>query len=232
MRFQVSLSGNWQRAVEAQKRRAKEEIRRAARIAVDQAGTLALEAVREGMRSAGLGRLGFAVGESSALKKRDPGLWAVLYAKGQRNPDSRSAGALEAYTEGVTIKAKPGSVWLAYSTPAIPKFVGLRRMTPDLYKSSGLEARLGKLMFRPTKRRGVALLIVRNVTVSPKNGRARRAGPRAPRTRISQREIVVFVLIRYTRRAKRFDHLRVIQQYANQVPKLMEAELIRRNGGA
>lgn len=231
MRFVVSIGRDWRQTVNRAKMQARQDIRKAARIAVDRAANMSLDGIRAGMRGAGLGKLGFAVGESSAQKKRDDGLWAVLYAKGTRNPDSRGAGALEAYTEGVVIRPKPGNTWLAYATGAIPKFAGRKRMTPALYKSTGLESRLGPLIFRPTRRAGVALLVVKNVSVSPKNGRARKMGPRGTRTRIAMKEIVVFVLIRYTRRAQRFDHRRVVAEYAAHVPDFMAYELDRMSRG-
>jgi hypothetical protein len=84
-------------------------------------------------------------------------------------------GAIEAYTEGAEITPKR-SPWLWISTDEIPRRAGRYRMTPALYRATGLESRIGPLVQIPGRHRGEALLIVRNVTVDRfgRRGKARR----------------------------------------------------------
>lgn len=172
--------------------------------ATDLAGSRAQRRVQAKMRAAGLGNLSRAVGFTSAKRKRqlDRTPYAAIYAKG--GDESRAGGALEAYSRGATIRAQ-NSEWLAYATDAVPKRVGRRKMTPKLYNSSGLVGSIGKLVFRKVKP-NLALLVLRKVSLSAKTGQARALGKRAPRTRIvPEKDVVAFVLIKQTRRAKRFD---------------------------
>jgi hypothetical protein len=186
-------------AGEARTYRRKRE--QAAHIATDRASREAQAVLRARMKSAGLGRLGNAVGQTSSLRKKGKSPYGVLYAKG--GDDTLAGGALEAYTQGVIIRAR-NRQWLAFQTQAVQRLIGRRRMTPERYNQSSLVTRLGPLHFRPVKP-GLAFLVARNVTLSPKDGRAKAAGKRAPRTRIPAKEVVVFVLIRFTRRGKRLD---------------------------
>src|SRR3546814_5698934 len=88
---------------------------------------------------------------------------------------------------------------------SIPARVGRKKITPKLYNNSGLATSIGKLIFRKVKP-NLALLVVRKVSLSPKTGRAKALGPRGTRTRIvPEKDTVAFVLIRQTRRAKRWD---------------------------
>lgn len=156
------------------------------------------------MRGVGLGKLDQAVGFTSAQRKgqRDRTPYAAIFAKG--GDESRAGGALEAYSRGTTIRTINGE-WLAYATEAVPKRIGRRKITPALYNRSGLVGSIGKLIFRKINP-NLALLVLRKVSLSPKTGQAKALGKRAPRTRIvPEKDVVAFVLIRQTRRAKRFD---------------------------
>lgn len=210
-------------------------MKRAARIATDRAAKKGQRAVQARMKGVGLGRLSGGVGYSSSLKKNDHRrTFGVIYARGQSETDSRTAGAIEAYSQGVTIRARRVT-WLAYSTNLLPRLVGRRRMTPLRYQTTGWQQRLGPLEFRPISR-SLALLVVKKVTIHPKTGRGRRAGPGKARTRIAQEEAVAFVLIRYTRRAQRFDEKSIATAVAREIPQFIEealAELeVRRGTGA
>lgn len=193
----------------------------AAHIATDRASREAQEQIRTAIRSAGLGKLARAVGQTSSLRKRSGTPYGVIFARG--GDESQAGGALEAYSEGVTIRARSGK-WLAFATKALPKRVGRNRMTPARYIAAG--SPLGKLSFRPTGRGG-AVLVARNVTLHPRTGRAKAAGVRAPRTRIPAKEIVVFVLIKFTRRAKRFDKDSIVSAEAARVPEYLAEEFQR-----
>lgn len=207
---------------------------RAARDVTDIAIQKAHRHLQAKMRSVGLGRLDRAVGWTSAKRKaqRDKTPYGVIYAKG--GDDSLAGGALEAYSRGTTIAAKHffwgrNGPWLAITAPAAPKYVSVggkrRRLTPGLWRRTGMDARIGELKFvqlTPSK----ALLVVRNVSISPKTGQAKRLGARAPRTRIvAKGNTVVFILIRVTRRARRFDKDEIIGFYARRVPDYMARTL-------
>lgn len=190
---------------------------RAAQQATDIAAQRAQRRVQARMRAAGLGRLANAVGYTSALRKRqvERTPYGVIYARG--GDDTLAGGALEAYSKGVTIRAKNGQ-WLAYATSAVPRLFGRKRMTPARYRGSGLESSIGKLIFRKVSA-NLALLVLRKVSLSPKTGRARALGKRKPTTRIvPEKDVVAFVLIKQTRRAKRFDKDKEVLNEARRVP--------------
>lgn len=199
----------------------KRAIRDASLFATDLGGQRAFRRQQAMIKSVGLGNLSKAVGWTSAKKKGQTGAtpYAAIYAKGAK--DSRAAQALEAYSKGVTIKAVNGE-WLAFATGAIPSRVGRKKITPKLYNNSGLASSIGKLIFRKIKP-NLALLVVRNVSLSPKTGRAKALGPRGTRTRIvPEKDTVAFVLIRQTRRARRWDKDAPARLESGRVPLYMK----------
>ena len=232
MKFVVSI-GDFEAQLRRAQRQARADLREAARVATDRATRHAHSHIQRKMKGAGLGRLSNAVGVTTSLRRKG-GRWigGAIYAKGKTNDDNRGAAAIEAYSRGTIIRPKNGGKWLAYQTNAIPRRAGRYRMTPARYRQSGWEQKLGRLEFRPVNAR-MALLVAKKVLVHPRTGRASRAGPRAPRTRIPQNEVVVFVLIRWTQRAQRFDEKVIALQHAKQVPQFMDdalKEIARRRG--
>lgn len=204
---------------------------RAAALAVDKATRLGHKRTQLAMIAAGLGKLNKAVGWTSSFQKgqrtgRNP--WGAIYAKGQARDDDRGAGALEAYSEGATITPGNdmfGTGWLWIATPAVPKRDGRGyRMTPALYNRSAHAGTIGKLIFKQISSNR-AILVIRNVTVSPKTGRAKAAGPGKTRTRIPMREVVAFVGIKVTRRMKRFDQRQIARLASMLVTGFAEQEL-------
>lgn len=191
-----------------------------AQASTDKASRAAQAGVKSRMLAARLGRLAGAVGQTSSLKKRQTPKqpYGVIFARG--GDTSRAGQALEAYSQGATIRAGPGKEWLAFATTAVPRTIGRRKITPALYNASGLRGTIGPLQFRPVSR-DLAYLVVRNVTLHPRTYRAKAAGKRAPRTRVPAKEVIAFVLIRVTRRAKRFDKDTEVRREAGQVPRYM-----------
>jgi hypothetical protein len=190
--------------------------RRAAITATDRAARESQTDIRQKMASMRLGKLGNAVGQTSLLRQRGQGdPYGVIYARG--GDESITGGALEAYSRGVTIEPKDGNQWLWFQTSAIPRRVGRYRMTPARFRASGLMGSIGKLEFRPLGPNRAALVIKR-VSLSPKDGRAKALGPRSTRTRIPQKEIIAFIGIRVTRRAQRFDKDQIVFARARRVP--------------
>ena len=205
-------------------RRIEKENRRAALEVTEIASKKAQRHIQAKMRSVGLGRLSNAVGQTSAKRKRqtDPNRnpYGVIFARG--GDDSLAGGALDAYSNGVVIRPRNGS-WLAVPTKAAPRFVRAggkrRRLTPALWQQAGLDAKIGKLRFKQI-RSNLAILTVKNVSLSPKTGQAKALG-KSGRTRtrvIAKGETVVFVLIKQTRRAKRFDKDQIVRFYADRMP--------------
>jgi hypothetical protein len=207
----------------------RSDVRRAAIIATDRASKEAQRALQQRIRSVGLGRLGGAVGQTSLKRERGSEAdnpYGVIFARG--GDDSLGGGALEAYSRGATIEPRGGNRWLWIASRAIPKFVSLGgrryRITPQLYKASSLVSSIGKLEFKPIGPNR-ALYVIKRVTTSPKTGRAKAATGRRTRTRIPEKEIIAFVGIRVTIRAKRFDKDDVIQPFARRVPIYMREAL-------
>lgn len=213
--------------------RYKKDLYGAAQYATDKATTRAATHIRARIQRVRLGRLAGAVGNTSSLRKRQTpdSPYGAIYARG--GDESRAGQALEAYGTGVTIRARKGN-WLAFATNAVPRSFGRkmekdfagRRVTLGRYIDGGLATSIGTLYFKPINRE-LAYFVLRNVTLHPKTHRAKPAGPRAPRTRVAAAEVVAFVLIRVTTRAKRFDKNRIVRSYANQVPDLIAEYLDR-----
>lgn len=178
----------------------------------DRAAKVGRQDQQAAMKSAGLGRLGNAIGQTSSLKQGNLGSrdhpYGVIFARG--GDKSRGGGALEAYAEGALIT--PEEEWLAFPTSAVQKYISVggrrRRMTVSLYNQSNLPNTLGPLVFIQ-KSATRAVYIINRVTVSPKTGRARRDTGRKTRTRIRQRSIVAFTAIKQTSRARRWNKIRV-----------------------
>jgi hypothetical protein len=224
--FQVKDgSSDWRRQIDRAKRDYHRSTSRAARYATDRAAKEGRAHLAERMRQVGLGRLGGAIGYTSELKGGRTGKlgpYGVIFAKGQSKPDDRGAGAIEAYTRGTTITARNGT-WLAIATDAVRK---RRRLTPDLYTKSALGLYLGPLTFRPIGN-GRAVLVAKKVTLSAKTGRALPAGKRPSKTRVNAKEVVVFVLIRFTIRAQRLNEKQELFPFAKMVPDHMNEYFAR-----
>lgn len=218
------------KAIERQNRRAALDV-------TDEASKKAQRHTQAKMKSVGLGRLSNAVGQTSAKRKRqtesgrDP--YGVIFARG--GDDSLAGGALDAYSRGAVIRPRNGN-WLAVPTKAAPRFVtsgGKRkRLTPALWSQGGFDQKIGKLVFRQI-RHNLALLVVRGVSLSPKTGQAKALGKSGrSRTRVVPTgDTVVFVLIKQTRRAKRFDQTEIMKFYSDRVPVYMARTIAGYNRG-
>jgi hypothetical protein len=205
------------RGAEQQFRLANE---RAAAIAVHRATKKATTFSRATAAARGLGRLGNAIGSTTAYEKgRREGRtsWGAIYARG--GDDSRAGQALSAYTRGAVIRPIKGD-WLWIQTDALARRIGRRRMTPARYIAAG--SPLGKLGFRRTSP-NTAQLFTKGVVLTPK-GRARVPGRRNKRP---TRLVVLFFGIKQTARLKRYDHLAIVSNFAGLVPAEMGDELPR-----
>ena len=182
----------------------------------DQAAVKALRNIRADMAGARLGRLGQAITMTSD-KRKGGGVYrrdGIARASGViyiRSKSPRTVGAIISYTEGAKMAAKNPSGFMWIPTDAAQRLIGKgvdrKRLEPRFWKSSGMEAKLGPLIFlRSTK--GNPILVVRNVGVSSVEGGSKR--PRGllksgkPRKGDSLASIVpIFTGIRSTSRAAR-----------------------------
>lgn len=227
MKFSARIDVQQIKAVNTAGAQYRKDLRAAAIIATDRASKEAQRGIQERIVSTGLGRLSRAVGQTSTMLERSAGdPYGVIFAKG--GDDTLAGGALESYSRGSTIRPGPGKNYLWFPTDAVPRFVvdgGKRkRLTPEIYLRSGLVSRIGPLQFKPIGN-GRALFVVKRVSLSPKNGRAKAQGPRATRTRIAKKEVIAFIGIRVTRRAARFNKDGVVSFYARRVPQYMQEAL-------
>jgi len=196
-------------------------LKRAAVVANGRATRYALEETRRAITAAGLGRLGGAVGSTSTqqrsrIKSRSGGAVGIIYARG--SDESRANQTLLAYSEGASIFPTSGKKWLAFPTSAIPTRVGRRKMTPALYRSSGLVQSIGKLRFVPDKgNTRKAYLVASKVTVSRRTGRAKSFTGKVPRGSDKQSGVVAFVLLKFTKRAQRFDQQGIMRRANDRV---------------
>lgn len=197
--------------------------KRAMHKSVDRATKLGQKGVQQRIKAVGLGRLAGAVGSTSSERKQrrdDKEAWGAIFARG--GPKSRAGGALEAYTNGATIRGR-NVQWLAIATKALPRRIGRYRMTPERYKAAG--SPLGPLVFKRLSANRAILIAQGDFTVSVKTGKAKRASGRKTRTRVPKRDVIAFVLIKETKRAKRFDQKEIVRRAASFVPKYMDEEL-------
>jgi hypothetical protein len=199
----------------------------------DRAASKLKSQIRQDMAGARLGRLGQAIGSTSdKMKGRG------VYRRGQisrasgvvfiRTRSPRTVGAIISYTEGAEITPKRGP-YLWYPLESAQRVVGRganrRRLTPSMWASSGLEAKLGPLI-RIRGADGLPLLVVRNVGVSAvgaRGGRPRSLTRRgAPRRGDRLAEIVpIFKGIQRTARAARIN----VRQRAFEAAQRAAAEL-------
>lgn len=225
MRFQARRSD-----FKAAARRARDlhraRRREAARIATDRASKAAQIALQSKMKSVGLKRLSNAVGQTSALRKKqlntDP--YGVIFARG--GDESRAGGALEIYSRGGSIKPVKRR-WLWFSTPRIQKRFGRYKTTPERYQAAG--SPLGPLQFAVLSPRR-AIAYVEKVAISVKTGLARPAPKRKSKTTVPAQRVILFIGIPITRRAQRFDKNVVVAREAARMPVYLaqaENELAR-----
>lgn len=209
-------------------RRAEQRMERAALIATDRARLIGLERLRTRMQAAGLGRLGNGLGSTSDLVQ---GRGVHRYSGGGfsasgviyiRSGSDRTRGALEAYTQGAEIRPVR-SRWLWIATDEIPARAGRKRMTPGLYRQSGLEARIGPLVFVRSVN-GKPLLIVKDASVSAAGipGRARSLTKRGKlrKGQAAKQFIVAFIGIPRTSRAARIDAMAILRSVQAELPQL------------
>jgi len=148
----------------------------------DRAAVRAKNAIRRDMAGAKLGRLGQAITHTSDKIKGEPitrrgnvsRASGVVYI---RTKSPRTVGAIISYTEGSEITPKNPSGYLWIPTKQAQRIVGKgkarTRLTPGMWKSSGMEAKLGPL-FRIRAASGNPVLVVRNVGVSEVGARGGR----------------------------------------------------------
>ena len=206
---------------------------RAAARATDKASIGARDEIRAAMRGQRLGNLANAIGATSDLRKKraptgESGTFDVAGFVTTRITSARTAGALQAYLDQDTTDIAPRKgkyLWIA--TNEIPRRAGRRRMTPELYRSTGLEQRIGPLVFIKGKHAGEAFYVVQDTTVqvarAGKPKRAPKSGRLAPgRARVG---IVAFVGIRITRRSRRVAPRDIAAKWQRRLPQLIVTEL-------
>lgn len=208
-------------------------LERAALRATAAAARGARDEIRAAMAGGALGRLGQAIGAGSDLARgriyREGGGFSASGEVHIRGRSERTRGTIEAYTDGADIAPRRGG-WLWIATAEIPRRAGRRKMTPALYNSTGLDQRIGPLVFRPGRHPGEALLIVSGATLHRSfSGRARRLPKRGRvgETRTGAVSFVAFVGIRKTRRSARLDPAAIIRKYRERLPQLIGDELER-----
>jgi hypothetical protein len=204
------------------------KLRAASHYSVDKSTKLALGLTQQAIVGAGLGRLSKAVSSTSSTKKGKTGgdfAYGAIYARGAT--ESRGNKALLSYSEGATIVPNRGKKWLAFPTGAIPKRVGRLKMTPELYRHSALVQTIGPLQFVQGKKASEAFLVAKKVTVSRRTGRAKANTGRVPRGADAKKGVVAFILIKFTKRAQRFDQ-NAIMARANRATPIFAQEYLER----
>ena len=216
---------------------AEQRMERAALIATDRAATQGKADVRAAMSSAGIGRLGNAIGSTSDLKqggrvhRRSNGFSAsgILYV---RSRSERTLGAIEAYTEGANILPRKGR-WLWFPSDEIRRIGGTgsekRRLTPGNWVKFGMDRKIGPLV-RVTTQSGRPLLIVKDVGVN-RAGKARSARARTKRGGLRKGDVAVsiiaFIGIPRTSREARVDVRHVLSVVQGQMPNYFAEALGR-----
>lgn len=231
--MRVTITGPSRSDVARLEQTLRRRMEAAALAASDRGGRIAFDKTRAAMAGAGLGRLGNAIGRTSDLAK-GRGVYrqsdrfsasGVVYVKGK---SERTAGAIEAYTQGANITPRRGG-WLWIASADLQKRVkGGFRMTPAQYRAKGFEAKIGPLVSITGRNTSERLLIVRNITVST-DGRANpRSLPKTGRVRAGRQQVeqfVAFIGIRSTSRQARVNPIAIAQEVQRQLPGLIGDEL-------
>lgn len=196
----------------------------------DRASARGLQKIRAAMRGANLGRLGFALAQTSDLKKSGKAFRRGdrVSASGTifiRSRSPRTIGAIVSYTEGATISPRRGRyLWfptddlMRRARVPLPRTGGGRkagnvRLEPHLWNRTGLDRSIGPLVF-VRSRSGRPLLIVRNAPVNQATGKVKK---RTKKGRLSKGSvekdfIVAFVGIPNTVRGRRVNPQQAVAQ--------------------
>lgn len=177
--------------------------------------------LRQAVNDAGLGeRLGNSIrSEGYPRDSRGAVSFGAAGLVFVRRPKGKRSGATEifdAFTRGVTI-TRAGGKYLAIPTAAVPKTRG-RQMTP-----AEVEQYYGrKLLARPGDRPGQILLFL-NLTRAKSRRRPgdRVATPRRRAQGRTDREVLLFVLVRSVKLKKRLDFDTIAQKWAGEIPRLI-----------
>lgn len=210
---------------------------RAAMLAADQTALDGRQKIRATMASQRLARFRGVVQYTSDQKKnrgatrnlRADRPWRVGSAVFTNfRKSERAAGAWSAYTTGPVIIPRKGK-WLAFPTENAPKKIGRKKATPALYRAAGEP--LGPLQFVPGKNPGIAYLIANDVTV-PGNNKSGKASRSNRGGRVKRAFVVVFILIKRTRRNVRLRPIDIVRQTALKLPRRIEQNADRRQTGS
>ncbi|WP_417615297.1 hypothetical protein [Parasphingorhabdus sp.] len=214
----------------------QQRIEGAASRAVHREGRRAVSDIRTAMQSARLGRLGKAIDSTSDLDKgrvhrRGRSSFSVSSAVHLRTRSERTIGAIESYTAGAEISPRRGR-WLWFATDEIPKLTGSGkrkfRLTPELYRKNGLEAKIGPLVFVRSVN-GSPLLVVKNATVNqggkPRSAKSRLKKGGLPKGQRAKDFIVAFVGIPRTARAARIDVPAMMESARQRLPETFNQEM-------
>ena len=197
--------------------------------ATDRAARMALRSIQSAMSGAGLSRLGKGLSSASDLSsgrgvhRREGNSFSASGTVFIRSRSERSRGAIEAYTQGANIRPVRGR-WLWIPTDAIPSRAGRYRMTPELFRSQGLEQKIGKLILLKNVD-GRPLFAVENVGISLA-GKPRSAGSLTKRGeprkgQVKRQLVIAFIGIPRTNRAARVDVPAIMQQAQAALPALL-----------
>ena len=185
------------------------------------------------MSGARLGRLGNAIGQTSDLQRT-----RTVHRRGQgfsasggvvvRSRSDRTRGAIEAYTEGASIRPSRGR-WLWIPTKAAPTRIKGKRTSPASYIAAG--SPLGPLI-TISGPNGRPLLAVERVGVSAvgvRGGRARTLTKKgSPRKGDRLKQLaVLFIAIPATSRAARVDADAALRSEQAKLPEYFERAVQR-----
>ncbi len=234
MSFKVQVRMPPQSAFDNFERQSRARLEAAALNATHIAGERAKAMIRREMASAGLGRMGNAVGSKSDLEKRGQvrssgvgfSATSLLYV---RSDSARTRGAIRSYTDGATITPRKGR-WLWVATDSIPSKAGRKRITPESYNRLGLDKKIGPLVLVKSID-GRPLLVVKNASVSgsgkARSAKSRKIGGGLRKGQVAKDFIVAFVGIPRTSRQARVDVPAIMREVQAMLPALV-AEQLRR----
>lgn len=204
---------------------------------VDRVARIGKTNMRQAMRGAGLGGLGNAI-DSNADEKvvrygRDGFSTSARFFT--RTRSERTLGAIEAYTEGAEIRPTR-SRWLWIPTDDIQRRAGNykkgggKRMTPALWRQTGLDRKIGRL-FQIKSVNGYPLLVLQDVGVSAAGtsrsvkGLTKKGLPK--KGQVKKELIVAFVGIPRTSRRARVNLTSILNGVRSQMPAIFASELAK-----
>lgn len=138
---------------------------------------------------------------------------------------TKAPDIIRAFDTGVSIKPDKGT-WLAIPTDNIPKFLGKRKVTPELLLKNPFYRK--HMRFVPVDNR-TALIVATGIRTSKAKRSSKFIFKESKSKKNRNKDTVLFVLKKQVRIDKRLDTQREAKKWADKLPELIAEAHIRRS---